>query len=535
MPRFVGETEEAFLVDLENGQPPMPVAKAGLSPDVQAQYRSQVRPVVPDVGPSGLPGDIPLMQASPLPVDENGAPKQTVNTVVPLPSAPSPGAGPVGFVLSSVKGAMPEGAPQVASLPGPSVAPAPRKTSLASEEQAAFAERQKALEAAAKAGEQRAVEEEAAFRERERLLLERAAKEDTVRQEQSAEVAKRMAEVDRLSADLDKPVGQVNPSRWYSSIGTGEKVLAHLSSFLGGFGRGQNEALASIQQAVRDDLTLQQRALDDVRAGKEKRLAAAQTALGTMRSIFADQNAASAAAFGLALDATAVNIERLAKTLSIPERQAQAMDAAAKLRQEAIGAKQQAAQLEFENRVKAGDLAINRAELGLKAMELGAKMGGTGIPDSAVTGQTDPNLLSEEQRKRFVPGEGLALDPDSAKRMRDAAAAKEGVVRKLDELVELRGKGDSSIWSRDKVARAQSISAQALLDLKNLEGTGALDKGTIEIAERILGGDPDRIGQVNPRLQALKTQVLGKYDESRKRLLATRPAASKLSTLRPAD
>lgn len=287
--------------------------------------------------------------------------------------------------------------------------------------------------------------------------------------------------------ELEGPSGQVDRTRWWASRDTGQKVASFASAFLAGFAGGPN----AIQQAIDADVDAQKYNFERADRAKAAKIQGYQSLYSMMRSKFDDENTAAAAA---ALGAQQVAAKEIESTIS-GIKGAGALPAA-KLLQAHSAEKLAEKRTVYINAVNAQ--AAKAAEIQLVARAQGA----AGPNVDAEGGQpVSLQTLGEKQRGRAVvvpnpTGDPrfdrmavLALDEDSAKKLRPVVAGHATVTRVLDQMLALNREFGPELLDANAKKRAAALSAQFLLAVKSFENAGALD----EQAERVvkaLADDP---------------------------------------------
>lgn len=113
--------------------------------------------------------------------------------------------------------------------------------------------------------------------------------------------------------------------------------------------------------------------------------------------------------------------------------------------------------------------------------------------------ERDEKLSTEKEkdvRSRTVPGVGVALTAQGAKKIQESQQIKASLDRSLKELIEIRGSSGplgtpgGEIMDRDKVLRANNLSSAIILQYKNLAGLGVLSKSDEKILDRLVPADP---------------------------------------------
>lgn len=419
----LSEDETTLTVAGPNGQP-VRVAKGALSPDMLAvlrdgpaparpmgldtfaNARAAMTPPAPPATPeeaqargAAAAASAPIMRPSPgvheapgtppswlrlaqrsgeaaAAVDPTNDPANYVTTPRP---APGPSAGPMGIAQQMVTGQ--------AGMEGQPLLPAgPRAPSLKVDTSGFEAERkaneQLAATGAAKAAEMVGFQDE--------LARQAAVRESRLQEQQKLQTEffdKEVGEFQRLSKELQKPEAQVDPSRFWASRNTGQKILGAIGLALGGFAQGltggRNPALDILQKAMDDDMGAQRDNLANARAQKRDALTGQQTLLGMARQRFSDEATAEAAAYAAGLGKVQAQITSMASRYGNKETMANADLLNAQLEQKRGEYELRAKQLISDNALKWANHSLQRAELGIQtAAAKGKEAGATKIPAS---------------------------------------------------------------------------------------------------------------------------------------------------------
>lgn len=338
----------------------------------------------------------------------------------------------------------------------------------------------------AKAEAQAAREKAAGFR----AMAEEAERRDgEMERTQIARKEHMQGEGSKLKGLMDKAAtspGEVDAGRWWANKDTGQKVLAAVSIALGGLGMalmgkgGANPALDVINRAVDADIDQQKLNLAAETDRRNVSVRHGATALELARAQFSDELAAESAA-------KAMSLERIQKQLEAT---------LAKTSEKAVLANGQRmiSQLE-QKKAEYHEAVRSRAEdQWLKRQSL---MGELAVAEAKA--QADKKGGNE----LLVPGYGLALDKEAAKKARDMAGAFEEVQEQIQDLKEFR-KVHGSMTTPAAKARGELLATNLQLALKEAKALGTWDKGSEEVLARLVGSDPTRFGNVLSQLEALE-------------------------------
>lgn len=278
--------------------------------------------------------------------------------------------------------------------------------------------------------------------------------------ERLANQEKLMAEQAKLDAEVQRVSElKVDPGRFWADRSTADKVLIGASLFLGAFGAartGVNQAVNIIDQAIERDLNLQQADIAQQTSGVEKK----RGILEQMRATYKDDFLARSAAKVAYLQDAENKIRGIAARYEGQEAQGKAM--------QLIG------QIELQKQA-ANALFMQKYQ----SMQ-------------PVTADTNPTMLTEDQRERFVPGYGLALTKDSATKARDLVGTFDSIKTNINELKNILETPAKSI-SPDLRARAGTISSILKGQLRTpLIGPGAVSESEWKLLDEIIA-NPTKI------------------------------------------
>jgi hypothetical protein len=364
----------------------------------------------------------------------------------------------------------------------------------------AFALQRQAVAERAALEEQKAAAEVArqdvefqALRQRQQQEEERAA----LRQKATLDAEGRLA--DAVKA-LSEPSGEIDPSRWWNSRSTGQKIAAFASAFMTGFA-GRPSA---IQQFIDQDIAAQRFNLERTDKKRGQAVEGQKLLLGTMRERFQDEVLAEAAARQAALEQARKTAER--ETASFKGQDAQVR------KQELLGALAQAeveAKQAFQ--MRAGQLALQQAQFELEAQRFNQAQQQTQRGAVAESGQAvDFSTLTPEQKKRAVvlPGSQgravLALNEDSAKKAQEAVLTGGKILGLLDQAIAMRREYGSETFPSDSKETMTTLGKQILIAINKAEGLGSADADTTAILNEMIGGDLTAYRRLLPKLEQLR-------------------------------
>lgn len=301
--------------------------------------------------------------------------------------------------------------------------------------------------------------------------------EDITKEQEMAEMRRQQEIFDR-SQEIDnaaKEIGsqKIDANRFWANKSTGDKILAGISLFLGGFAQGAfgapNNALQIINRAIDRDIDEQKANF----SAKREALADKRSVYRDMFERFKDQDQARAASKIAAIEQAKNQImEQTAKT-----RSANAINEANKL----IG------QLDIQK----------EAELNNMRLAFGKQ------------------LATKKNDELIVEGFGVARTREDAKEVKTAIEEKAKFDRQLGEMIDLRTKRGAEVWETEDVERGKQLSKDLLLTYKNLAKLGVLSVSDENIINQIIPEDPlnfnfSSFAGKDPtmaRLKALKTDT----------------------------
>jgi hypothetical protein len=295
--------------------------------------------------------------------------------------------------------------------------------------------------------------------------------------ERKRQTDKAMQEINKLQTDV--LTQKIDPTRVWSNMSTGNRVLAGISIFLGGVAGGmqgtENRALGIIQDAVNKDIDAQKAEM-----GKKQ----------NMLSL-------NMAKYNNIQDAAAATKAQL---LSIT--QAQINQAAAKM-----GSKQALAAAQVAN----GQIDLQKAAL---LQQVGASAAAAAkLNNPAGISPKDVMKLSQDIRSTLVQmpnGNYIpAFDKESARSVKTTQEEMYPIKSLMTEASKLMDQGGTLPLSR-RNAEASRLEKNILIELKNLKKLGQLTEGDMGIIEPLLPslGDffqaksRDAISSINRQIEA---------------------------------
>ena len=361
-----------------------------------------------------------------------------------------------------------------------------------------------------------------------------------IENERSAFMKKHMENYEEMKAKASESPGQVDTGRYWANKSGFQKVLSLLAVAAGGYaegasgGRLQNTALLSINREIEQDVALQQQQIAGIADRRDKALLMQGNLIGMGMQRYGNDLAAHDATVAAHWNGVARQAEMLgAKTKNAEaktamanavaaanEKEAEALNSLQRIGEESFFKKQQTAQGWARIQLEAEDRRND-----LLKMQMSVEGKGGAASDYDVTPDTDPRSLPKEQRERFVPGEGIALDNESAKKARALKEANGQLMPILTEMKALRkkhGGGTSGITNPSAKARAEALSKAATFAIKRAEQAGALDKGLVEQMGGLIPEDPLEYGwKADARLDEAEKIFQSNYDNAMPSYMST--------------
>lgn len=356
----------------------------------------------------------------------------------------------------------------------------------------------------------------------------------------------RLEALDQAYEELGKR--EIDPDRWWGSRSTGQKVAAYVSAMIGGFlgaGRRPNEGLALITQAIDRDIDAQKANLIHQRGVLGERRGIVGELYGVGKDLYVAENAARIASYERVKDQLAAERQKYdqhgttARAIAMAERQMQGQ-----IDQARAAAQQQA----YDNALAAEKAQLERDKLTLdqgKFLEEQRRRAGSGKPKNDPrkpyriwdnnAGDYVERQLTEDERERavFAPGSNvvvLANTTVEARESREQMAAVNQVMDRINRINQLRqrdGWHTSITWkslvgSEPELAQElRSMHADLKIKLNKAAKLGALDQGSLEVIEEIVGSDPaaildkttSRLNRLAKMVRSDAHAVLSSYDE----------------------
>lgn len=366
-----------------------------------------------------------------------------------------------------------------------------------------FKARSTALDDQAELAAQKAAEtaniQRAQMAERDKLDGERVTKE----LDRQKHVDDTMGEVRKLQQEARD--FKIDPDR----RSVGQKGIGILAAMLGGMAQarngGNNVGLDAIRQSINDDIMVQREEL----SGKRQAVGDKMNELGQLRQKFGDERMAEDAHRVRLIEQHKGQIDALLGEYAAPEALQRGEEAKALLDAEQAEAMARIAERANANAMQGltaqAQVAGDRAKIGLQREELAAKTG-KGVDN-----------------ERVVPGVGVAVSKDAAKKAIEAKTGADQVTDGVAQLLAIRDKhggGFSKTIHAEDAATIEAVADGVKMALKKQRELGVLSDKEYErmdavVADAAAYGTPwsDR-----PRasLEALKNLVLMNTDRSMK-------------------
>lgn len=334
---------------------------------------------------------------------------------------------------------------------------------------------QQAIAQAAVAGASKAAEETAYYQKMQDDMQTRQEAFQASQQERQNKIQEQQS---KLAGEIER-VNQlsVDPNRFWANKDTADKIQIGIGMLLGAFGSaggGGNRAAQTIQNAINRDINIQKSNI----AGERRGVTEQRGLLNDMKATFNDEAMAEQAANAAYLNQAQLKVKEIASRYTAPDVQAKAAGLIGQLENQ----KQLAQQKFMQDYIKK-------------------------LPVSA---DTAPEMMTKEQRDRFVPGYGLALNKETAAKGRELVGTIDSIKGNIDQLELLSNKSGSSISPSDR-ARANTISSILIGQLRlPIVGPGAVSEKELELLNNIIA-DPTRIFSLDSsnkeRLKTLRERM----------------------------
>jgi hypothetical protein len=472
--------------------------------------------------PAGPPPVAPQLAGPP-----GGAAAEAPPYITPDRGPPAGGGAPGGAAPAEAPPAD-QGPPAAARMPGGSLA----------EEQASIG-RSADLQARQEAAKAAGLAQQAEY---ERYAVRNAQIEEMKRRE---DLAQREAQLDAERRAI--AATPIDEHQWWNSKTEGQHAIAYISAFLGGqlsvFNGGRNDFTDWMQQQVAQNLETQKANLanrkdmlqqgenmyakllqryGDERVADQMFIAANYEAIGHQAGAQAAQyNAPSAKEAGTMMQILA------AKNAKIASDAAARADQELQLRKRQVGIQayeaktgrmgaETAQQREgWDERKDIADLAYRYEALGLsheEAMQKArAEAGNKGIEGEKWEAEKKARAIFMPNGKPLLDKTGnpvLLGNPELAAKQREQLDNTWAFRRELTEYLDIMHhagnefSGVPGLSATDAHARADQLYADMMLKTKNSAGTGALDKGMVEVFNQFVAPPKEWLNSSNPEASA---------------------------------
>lgn len=251
---------------------------------------------------------------------------------------------------------------------------------------------------------------------------------------------------------------KIDPNKMWSNMSTGNKVLAGLSIFLGGFDpSGQNKALGIIQNSIDRDVDAQKAQYAKLRDKKQD----LNSLYGRMMDKFKDEKIALGMAKAGHYQALGMKVEAMAAQAKVPQTQAQFLQQSAVFKQKA----------------------------------------------AEVTADTMSKFLTAQQKgaSQYVPGFGTAPTEKEAQELRAKVAAADSARQEISTLKKLTSLG-TKLSPEAKAQAGLSATALKAALRKEIVGEGAVSGAEYELLDKVIA-DPSSFFSL-PNVDKMKLEYL---------------------------
>lgn len=500
-PLFLGEDEHSLLMQDPAGRPVVLPKNA-----LQASTLDQMRALTPGTGGQSV-APTPYADTAPQPFSGVGiqppAPQQPEVPPPVQPPAPQPD---VSRETSGGSYSRSESRPQ-ASVLGQSYDALQANLQGQTGRAARYGAQQDALTAQQQVAARGAAEAKAQGYQQQADVLQGAAQatQDYDRRIAMVEAqrSQRMAEEQGKLADVQQQIAdrKIDPSRVWHSFGAGEKIgagiamaMSAIGNALTGQGGAVNGALAMIQNTVDRDIAAQREAV----AGMRDDLAAKTNLFGLMRTKFADDRQAEAAARSGLLQAAQMKAEQYKAAAGSAEARANGDALIAGLGQQGLQNKAQ-----FDNQANA------QIQQGL-GLGIHAEQNADQIATServAAAKAAGERVKGDREAKTIEGLEGYAKSENAYTKAQEFEGSYQTLMPMIREQKALREKYGVELMRSPAAARAQQNSALMLMELKNAFQLGVLSGPDEALLNKINPNDPTAVGWIMERLDNLQAKI----------------------------
>jgi hypothetical protein len=457
------------ILDTATGQRTY-VARAGLSPQMQAQFSSEV------ASPSPTPTLDSDFVGSALPTGQapSPSPMQTTDLMAPAPM-PTPGGASGSWAPDQGMPAATTTQPKrdwMAFTP-----PNPNVPNVAYEGQPDLEGARKELGTMSdnmKTIYGEAAKSESEFQKKKADIIGAEQKQLVTHQANVAENEKRRQEnLDRLYGDAQKDVGEIaqgiDTQRYWKTPNAPNKIVAVLSMALGAVGAAftrsrDNVAINMIQDQINKDIDAQKEEL----ANKRAQAGAKMNMLGQLRDKYGDERVAENVLRQGFIDQTMMTLDKLTAQSASESATTKGAQAFEQLRQEKLKL-----QLQFDN------LAIEQQKVNLAK---GAKGSAEG----------------------YVQGLGQAVSDQEAGNVRKMKDTYEIVTRGIQDLIDMRKEKGTEMFGTETRKESATKAASLQLELKNFFQLGQISAGDQKYLEKLIPEQPLGYGYTAAQLNEAK-------------------------------
>jgi hypothetical protein len=297
------------------------------------------------------------------------------------------------------------------------------------------------------------------------------------------------------------------PKDMFAEKSTGQKIALAFAIMLGGYSHEanhQNQVVDLVQKAIDRDLSTQKFAYEKQMENKRIGAEMQKNLYGIYMDRFKDSNMALLAARDTQL--AIIDTQMKAKLASISGQQAQSQG---QLAISAIEQQRQQTQMGFKQAAQQQALlqSIGNSNTPLTLQQEAA------LPENV-------RKIMNERDAISVPGVGIALDPEAAKKAREIKSGSEELMADLRELLSLRKKY-GTMWGRSEAAaEAEPLYKKIQMGINHANGLGALDKGSQEFLE-LMVKSPGSVDFVEKNYQAVLKNTARSMHQRIKPLMQT--------------
>lgn len=296
---------------------------------------------------------------------------------------------------------------------------------------------------------------------------------------------------------------KIDPGRLLGSARN--KVMASIAHAFGTYASAfgvQNTASQLVMDAIDSDIMAQREAAESRRGD----VSVAQGLLETNRRQFEDDRQALIATKIQMLELSQLEMDRARSRYAGAEQVIGLDKAQQELEQHKVNLLSQFNEASANNAIRTktaeATIASQRAQTQAAQVTAAAKARETGRATSV------PGLKPLDG---YQPSE---KDADQAKKIASAGSSLRNAVRRLMDVRDRAGAGGFEVLDRSLVNEGKTALADAVTAYKDAKELGALDKGSLQLAEDALGGDPTGVGPKDARygalLKAIDSDMLGK-------------------------